>query len=528
VSILNVLRVRRFVLAMLVSIMPAGQVFAQTEQGTPGPPPTMIPLSGQLRGPSGEPLRGNVLLGISMYSQQDDATALWVEQQVVTLTESGGYTVLVGATLDAGVPAHVFAAGGEARWLGVSVDGGPEQPRVLIVSVPYAARAGSADTLGGKSPAEFVLSDNVADAVRTALKAPEVRGDLAAADVNIQATPDVVPKWNGALSLVESSISNVGARVGIGTTNPQFTLDVNGDGGFGNNLSVQGLLSFPRGFITHRNGQLILTGGSGSALHLGSNYNFNRLVIGLTGNVGLGTADPTEELHVETFDNGRLRMTRKGCFACPSVDNVLLGDISGTNDGGLLLYDGSGALKTAFRGDGTTFINSGNVGIGTSSPAAKLHVAGNGRFDGTVTTGSLAAKFQDVAEWVDAAEPIAAGTVVVIDETRNNGVTASSTSYDSRVAGAVSPQPGLVLGEPGPSRVLVAQSGRVRVKVDARYGAITPGDLLVTSPRRGHAMRAKPMRVNGVAMHRPGTVLGKALEPLAAGTGEILVLLTLQ
>ena len=36
-----------------------------------------------------------------------------------------------------------------------------------------------------------------------------------------------------------------------------------------------------------------------------------------------------------------------------------------------------------------------------------------------------------------------------IDETEKTRVTAAAREYDSRVAGAVSPQPGLVLGEPG-------------------------------------------------------------------------------
>jgi len=63
------------------------------------------------------------------------------------------------------------------------------------------------------------------------------------------------------------------------------------------------------------------------------------------------------------------------------------------------------------------------------------------------------------------------------------------------------------------------------VKVDARYGAIKPGDLLVTSPIAGVAMRSRPMR-SGI--HRPGTIIGKALEALPKGKGEILVLLTLQ
>ena len=92
----------------------------------------------------------------------------------------------------------------------------------------------------------------------------------------------------------------------------------------------------------------------------------------------------------------------------------------------------------------------------------------------------------------------------------------------------MSSRPGLLLGEEGPKKVKVAQSGRVKVRVDARYGAVGIGDLLVTSPTRGFAMRSEPVSVAGTSIHRPGTLLGKALEPLADGQGEILVLLTLQ
>jgi hypothetical protein len=163
------------------------------------------------------------------------------------------------------------------------------------------------------------------------------------------------------------------------------------------------------------------------------------------------------------------------------------------------------------------------VGIGTTAPTALLHVAGDALIDG-----NIAAKYQDVAEWVESGAPLAPGTVVVVDASATNGVRPSTRAYDAGVAGAVSAQPGLVLGEKGRTKSLVAKSGRVRIKVDAGYGAIRAGDLLVTSATPGYAMVSKPVKVKGAELHRPGTILGKALEPLASGKGEILVLLTLQ
>ena len=51
---------------------------------------------------------------------------------------------------------------------------------------------------------------------------------------------------------------------------------------------------------------------------------------------------------------------------------------------------------------------------------------------------------------------------------------------------------------------------------------------MVTSPVPGYAMRSEAVAVGTVMMHRPGTILGKALEPLESGKGNVLILLTLQ
>ena len=61
-----------------------------------------------------------------------------------------------------------------------------------------------------------------------------------------------------------------------------------------------------------------------------------------------------------------------------------------------------------------------------------------------------------------------------------------------------------------------------------RLEPVAIGDLLVTSDRPGMAMKSDPLDLGGVKIHRPGTLIGKALEPLPTGQGEILVLLSLQ
>jgi hypothetical protein len=167
--------------------------------------------------------------------------------------------------------------------------------------------------------------------------------------------------------------------------------------------------------------------------------------------------------------------------------------------------------------------SSGKLGIGTNAPATALHVVGD-----VTVTGNIAAKYQDLAEWVLAARSMPAGTVLVLDTEALNQVRASSQAYDVAVAGVISVTPGILLGEAGEGKVKVATTGRVKVKVDASRTPVRVGDLLVTSNKQGMAMPSEAMDINGRKFHQPGTILGKALESLKEGEGEILVLLSLQ
>jgi hypothetical protein len=278
------------------------------------------------------------------------------------------------------------------------------------------------------------------------------------------------------------------------------------------------------------------------------------------GNVGIGTTSPGEVLHVRKDQNAATHVLVENATAGSSaqLDFQAKNDLGHSAQFGLyssttstvgalgsgnafaytsspamvvMANNASGVIKFATGGlsERMRIDASGNVGIGTSTPATKLHVVGDGTITGNLTvTGNIAAKYQDVAEWVESSQELVAGTVVVLDQAKSNQVIASSRAYDTGVAGVISSQPGIALGENGAGKVLVATTGRVRIKVDASRGSIQVGDLLVTSDVLGVAMKSQAIDVGGVQIHRPGTLIGKALEPLEKGTGEILVLLTLQ
>lgn len=171
-----------------------------------------------------------------------------------------------------------------------------------------------------------------------------------------------------------------------------------------------------------------------------------------------------------------------------------------------------------------TINNDGAVGVGVApNNLYRLYVGGD-----IAATGKILAKYQDIAEWVPAEDGLEAGTVVTLDTNERNRVVASRAPYDTTIAGVISPQPGIVLGEGGAGKATVATTGRVRVRVDATANPIRIGDLLTTSGTRGMAMKSDPINVNGRSFHQPGTIIGKALEPLSSGRGNVLVLLTLQ
>jgi hypothetical protein len=163
----------------------------------------------------------------------------------------------------------------------------------------------------------------------------------------------------------------------------------------------------------------------------------------------------------------------------------------------------------------------------TAKEIARFHPGGV-TFVGDIEGTNIKAKYQDLAEWVPSASDLEPGTVVVLSRDRVNEVSASARSYDTAVAGVVSAEPGVILGEASSSKEMIATTGRVLVKVDASRHPISIGDLLVSSDLRGMAMKSEAVLLGGREMHQPGTIIGKALEPLASGEGQILVLLSLQ
>ncbi len=131
--------------------------------------PNLIDFGGTLRDTNGAPTTTVTSVTFAIYRQQEEGAPLWIETQNVAPDSGGHYTLLLGSTKAEGIPVALFRER-EERWLGVKAEGQPEQPRVLMVSVPYALRAAEADTLAGHDAAEFVTTETLRSAVQQQLQ----------------------------------------------------------------------------------------------------------------------------------------------------------------------------------------------------------------------------------------------------------------------------------------------------------------------------------------------------------------------
>jgi hypothetical protein len=198
--------------------------------------PRLVRFAGTARDLNGSPVTGVVGIMFSLYAEETGGAPLWLETQNAQADASGHYSVLLGTTKADGLPAELFTSE-QARWVGVQISGQAEQPRVLLVSAPYALKAGDAETVGGLPASAFVLANSAGAGVsKGGATAAASTATTKAASSAVPANPAVtgkgvvnfIPMWDTTSDIIDSIMFQKSAQIGINTTAPAATLDVSG------------------------------------------------------------------------------------------------------------------------------------------------------------------------------------------------------------------------------------------------------------------------------------------------------------
>ncbi|HXJ96528.1 MAG TPA: hypothetical protein VMT20_27125 [Terriglobia bacterium] len=421
----------------------SGATAAGEAQAAVASVPRLIKFSGAVTDASGKPATGPVALTFTLYNAQQEGVALWTETQSVQLDSEGHYSVLLGAGSAEGLPLDLFTSG-SPLWLGVQpgLPGTGEQPRVLLVAVPYALKAADADTLGGKPASAYLLSQGQTGASSASISGGATVGTAGArsaqsqkaggadAKQNSASSPNVagigvtnfIPLWTTPVAIGDSVLFQTSAgNVGVGTTKPGARVDADGAG-----IAVRGTSAGPGG--TGVFGNAIATSGSANGVYGQSASPYGTGVFGnATANTGNGTG-----VYGQTSSPGAAGVVGvANVGAAGLVPTGVYGTSSDPNGNGV----GGGASATSGFAAGVSGSSASTSGTGVSGYATAGSGLATGVIGQTYSTGGFGV-------WGDA-NAVSGNTIGVYGESESQTGTAifgnatSTSGATFGVSGAV-------------------------------------------------------------------------------------------
>ncbi len=470
------------VLLLAVSIGPGvGQPLRAQSESRAEPARAAIPYAGHLSDEAGQPVAdGAYDFAFTLYDTEVGGELLWSEVQEGVTVEDGALEVALGRT----TTISAALLDGSARWLEVAVRGPGEAGFTLLVprqrvsaalptapDSPTATAACPHDHVGEEWYASIPWS-NGAFKVYNYANGPSIWG------------------WNGGNG---NALRGYATGTGLG----MYAESEDGAGAVGRSTNGRGVEGYstngPGVYANSTNGDSIRVDGAGQhALNIQSS-GYAAVYVSSAGGSGVYVNSASGDgisVYSANFDGIWVNSAGDdGVHVNPTVGGV--------------------CYRCGWKEDeGFVVLNTGEVrsSVGFAAPANDFAV--------TIAVEGDGAGYES-------------GDVLVVSASGSGAAERSSAAYSPAVVGVHSTAPAFVGGRPVAGEteaggVPVAILGIVACKVSAENGPIRPGDLLVTSATPGHAMRADREKA------QPGTILGKALEPLDSGTGLIQVLVTLQ
>jgi hypothetical protein len=603
--------------------------------------PQKVNYQGYLTDTHGVPINGAMQMTFRIYSVDTSGTPLWTETQSVTVT-NGVYNVTLGnitaLSLAFDIPYYLGITVGTDPEM---------SPRKVLTSVGYAFRAMAVDTVGSHTHSaaditsgtlatnrysayanlivESYLNSGIEGGIPTigyadaryvnegqanSITTPMVtEGHVTKSKLSASGGTNGQVLGTDGTNLVWQNSSGFALPYlgGVSTNQAAFWVSNWGTQGTGIwGLATNGIGVYGEGNGSPGWGVWGKHTGTGNYGHMGTGvagveaygYGNSRGVQGQSQNAtgvhgqsgdGYGTYGESASgtgvkgISAGTGNYGELGHSLAGLHAIGTGSNF---GAFVESSGGTSVYGTSSSGTAAFFRSDTghgLVVESGNVGIGTTNPSRKVHVAGSGprilveTYDGfnpevnfrssetsdwaiykhTATgdlrfyqdgdqfilkniTGRVQVKVLEILGGADLSEQFdvkgigentqpSPGMVVSIDRKQPGKLLISNKAYDKTVAGVISGaggvNPGMLMGQEGSAAngtSPVALTGRVYCWADASPGPIEPGDLLTTSATPGHAMKVTDY------MKAQGAVIGKAMSGLAEGRGLVLVLVSLQ
>lgn len=473
---------------------------------------------GRLTDDDGTPLNGSHTMRFFLYDQAAGGSALYDSGNLTVAVDDGLFAVELGA------PQNLFD--GQALWLQITVEGETLSPRQAIRPAPYAMglRPGASIETADAGNTFSVRNTATGAAVRGESEDVGLFGESANFAVYGRNQGGVNGAGYGGYFESATGIGVFGGSTAVPSTTNPYVPGVYGYSEYGAGVYGTSDSTFGYGVFGEHDGT-----GIGTYGRTATGYG----VLGVSDGVGVFGSGEAQGVYgsntgpaAGTGYGGYFESTTgDGVFgsttAVPSTTNSLPAGVYGVSENGAGVYGKAG----------------GNFAWGG-------YFDGNVRIDGSlVVSDSLFANDKsgyvfDVALNADT-DALTSGDVVVV-----TGVAPDTVFGDIPVFTVVRATSAESTGVVGvvDRRYVPAENGRGQmedspaapgdyvgvvtlgalqgIKVDASYGAIRAGDLLVSSPTPGHAMRADDPGI--------GTVIGKALGELDEGAGVIAVMVSLK